>query len=631
MTNDQLLILAILLGTVALFFWGRWRHDMVALASLLACVVAGLIPQSDAFTGFGHPAVITVACVLVLSRGLQTSGAVDALTRAVLPAKAGLTLSLAALVGLGALLSGVMNNVGAMALLMPVALQLAKRLELAPGQVLMPLAFGTILGGMTTMIGTPPNLIVAGFREEMGIGGFSMFDFTPVGLAVAAGGVVFVVLVGWRLVPVRKQSGVEGFDSGAYITEARIPEDSKVTGKTLREVEASMDEVDAQILGFVRNDVRINAPSPWRSLQSGDILVIEAEAEALSGVLSNLGLKLEEAVKPEQNDTSDDDDPQAAEAEGEKHDRDRDDGGADSDDGDDDDGQESPAASGDIVLMELAVMPTSSLTGRSASDLLLRTRYGLNLLALSRQGRRSIKRLRSTSIESGDLLLMQGPAEVISEFASDNGCVPLAERELHIPNRRKAWEAGAIMAFAVGGAAFGLLPAAVSFAIGVLASMVLRTVPPRSVYGAIDWPVIILLGALIPVAGAMESTGAAGLIARFLLDNVALGHPVVALGLILVVTMFLSDLMNNAATAAVMCPIAIGTAAALGVNADSFLMAVAIGASCAFLTPIGHQNNTLILGPGGFGFGDYWKLGVPLELLVVVISIPMLLLVWPLG
>jgi di/tricarboxylate transporter len=254
----------------------------------------------------------------------------------------------------------------------------------------------------------------------------------------------------------------------------------------------------------------------------------------------------------------------------------------------------------------------------------------LNLLAFSRQGRLSLKRLRSVAIHSGDLLLMQGPPEAISEFAADYGCVPLAERELRIPDRRKAWEAGIIMALAVGGAAFGLLPAAISFAGGVLASMVVRTVPPRVVYEAIDWPVIVLLATLIPVAGAMESTGTADLIARFLINNVAQGHAVAGLVLILVVSMFLSDLMNNAATAAVMCPIAIGTAAALGVSADSFLMAVAIGASCAFLTPIGHQNNILILGPGGFRFGDYWKLGAPVEILVAVVAVPLLLVVWPL-
>ncbi len=628
MTNDQILILIILLATVAMFFWGRWRHDMVAAAALLGCVLAGLVPASEAFAGFGHPAVITVACVLVVSRGLQSSGAVDALTRAVLPARAGITLSMTALIGLGAVLSSFMNNIGAMALLMPVAIQMARRLELPPGQVLMPLAFGTILGGMTTLIGTPPNLIVSGFRTQTGASSFAMFDFTPVGLAVAVAGVVFVSLLGWRLVPVRKQSGVEGFESGAYITEAHVPENSKAVGMSLREIESKLSDTDTQIIGMVQNDVRMTAPNPWRKVHAGDILVVEAEPDALATVLSTLGLKLEEAVQPKKREENEEN---TKENDKTSQDQNSDIENADGEEStDEDETEEKSRQPSDIVLMELAVLPGSILAGRSASDILLRTRYGLNLLALSRHGQRSMKRLRSVSLKSGDLLLMQGPPEAISEFAADNGCVPLAERELRIPDKRKVWEAGIIMAAAVGGAVFGLLPAAVSFAIGVLASMALRTVPPRAVYDAIDWPVIVLLGALIPVAGAMESTGTADLIAHFLLDNVAQGHTIFGLALILIITMFLSDLMNNAATAAVMCPIAIGTAVALGVNADSFLMAVAIGASCAFLTPIGHQNNTLILGPGGFRFSDYWKMGLPLEILVVAISIPLLLIVWPL-
>lgn len=641
MSQEQITILVILAATVGMFFWGRWRHDMVAAGALLACVVTGLVSSHEAFLGFGHPAVITVACVLVLSRGLQTSGAVDVLTRLVLPAKAGVLLSTATLVGLGAVLSSVMNNVGAMALLMPVAVQMARRLELPPGQVLMPLAFGTILGGMTTMIGTPPNLIVSGFRAQNGAGGFGMFDFTPVGLAVAVGGVAFVVLVNRWLVPARKRAGIEGFESGAYLTEARVPEGSKAIGKTLRELEQKLDEAEAQVVGLVQNGVRLTAPNPLRKVRAEDILVIEAEAEALATVLSSLGLKLEEAKQPPKK--SEDEEPGENEGKAaEKHrqpnkpaavvneDEDKDGDAQEEKNNEKDNEKDKAESTSEVTLMELAVLPGAALTGRSASDLLLRTRYGLNLLAVSRQGHRSKGRLRSLALRSGDLLLMQGAPEVISEFAADNGCVPLAARELRIPDKRKAWEAGLIMAFAVGGAAFGLLPAAVSFAIGVLASMVLRTVPPRNVYDAIDWPVIVLLAALIPVAGAMESTGTADLIARVLINQVAQGHAVFGLAVILVITMFLSDLMNNAATAAVMCPIAIGIASALGVNADAFLMAVAIGASCAFLTPIGHQNNTLILGPGGFRFGDYWKLGLPLEIVVIAISIPMLLLVWPL-
>jgi len=608
MTNEQSLILLILAATVAMFLWGRWRHDMVALGSLLACILAGLVPAREAFAGFGHPAVITVACVLVLSRGLQSSGAVDALTRLVLPAKAGVTLSLLALTGLAALLSGFMNNVGAMALLMPVAIQLAGRLGLAPGQILMPLAFGTILGGMTTLIGTPPNLIVSSFRAQHGGDGFAMFDFTPVGLAVALAGIVFITLLGWRLVPRRQPAGIDGFESGAYITEVRVPVGSKTAGLSLREIEETLGGSDVQILGMVHKGVRLIAPNPRRKAREGDILVIEAEADSLAEVLSILGLTLEEALASEKKDSG------AASAQVEAT------GAAD-----DSDKAQGPV---EVELMELAVLPGSSLAGRSSSELSLRTRYGLNLLALSREGQRSVKRLRLMPIQPGDLLLMQGPVEAVSAFAADSGCVPLADRELRIPDRRKAWESGVVMAAAVGGAAFGLLPAAVSFAAGVLALTAMRTVSLRTVYEAIDWPVVVLLATLIPVAGVMESTGTADLIARQLLEHVAQGHAIGGLVLILVVTMFLSDLMNNAATAAVMCPIAIGTASALGANADAFLMAVAIGASCAFLTPIGHQNNILILGPGGFRFGDYWRLGVPLEMLVVAISVPLLLTIW---
>ncbi|HCD53868.1 SLC13 family permease [Haliea sp.] len=633
MTIDQGLILLILVASVAMFLWGRWRHDMVALGTLLACVLAGLVAPDAAFSGFGHPAVITVACVLVLSRGLQASGAVDVLARRALPANAGPLGSLAALVGLGALLSGFMNNVGAMALLMPVALQIARRHNLPPGRALMPLAFGTILGGMTTMIGTPPNLIVAGFRAEAGGSAFGMFDFTPVGLAVALCGLAFVVLLGGRLVPARKQEAAGDFDTGAYLTEARITEGSKAVGMSLRELEAALDDAGAQVVGLVRNEVRLRTPYGGRQIRGHDILVLETSADTLGEVLSRFDLKLVESVKPEATveDKNEDDSEQttppaeAAQPEAETEQT----TAADARDADEEEDEQTEKRE-EAVLTELAVLPGAALAGRSASDIQLRTRYGLNLLAVSREGHRSRSRLRALPLRAGDLLLIQGPTNATLEFASDFSCVPLAERDLRIPSPRKAVMAAIIMAVAVGGAAFGLLPAAVSFALGVLASMALRTVPPRNVYTAIDWPVIVLLAALIPVAGAMATTGTADLIARFLLTTVAQGNAVLVLGIILVTTMFLSDLMNNAATAAVMCPIALGTAAALGVDPDSFLMAVAIGASCAFLTPIGHQNNTLILGPGGFHFGDYWRLGLPLEALVVAVSLPLLLIIWPL-
>ncbi len=658
MIQEHISIFAILAATIALFLWGRWRHDVVALASLLACVFTGLVPFHEAFAGFGHPAVITVACVLVLSYGLQTTGAVDALAHRLLPGSAGLLASSTALIALGALLSAFMNNVGAMALLMPVAIQIASKHELTPGKILMPLSFGTILGGMTTLIGTPPNMIVAGFRAETGMGGFAMFDFTPVGIAVAAIGMLFLIALGRRIVPTRKGAGTETFDTGTYLTEVRVTEDSEAAGQSLRKVEQALMEADAQVVAMVRNEFRVSAPNPRRVLRAGDILIIEAEPESFAAAVSSLGLKLEQeeadrAAQEEADRAAKEDDAESriekGEENGSSHDQEAQGRGQARalDDRPGDAGSEGAvterdgektreeeeakdAASDETVLQELVPLPYSRLLGRSASDIQMRTRYGLNLLAVSRRGRRTIKRLRSTTVRAGDVLLMQGAPEALAAFAAEFGCVPLAPRPISIPNRRQAAIAGVVMALAIGGAAFGLLPAAIAFAAGVCLFMALRVVSPRKVYEAIDWPVIVLLGALIPVAGAMASTGAADLIAQAMLRNVAQGHPVVALALILIVTMTLSDFMNNAATAAVMCPIAISTAEQLGANPDAFLMAVAIGASCAFLTPIGHQNNTLILGPGGFRFGDYWRLGLPMEILVVAVSVPMILLVWPL-
>ncbi|WP_259779457.1 SLC13 family permease [Aestuariispira ectoiniformans] len=601
MTNEQWLIIAVLVATMGLFLWGRWRHDVVALISLLVCVLIGLVPTSQAFLGFGHPAVVTVACVLVLSRGLLNSGVVDILTQRLIPQSSGTVVTIAALSCLAAVLSAFMNNVGALALLMPIAIQIATKQGVAPGRLLMPLSFASILGGMTTLIGTPPNLIVAGFRAQSGGDSFSMFDFSGVGASVAIVGVLFIILVGWRLVPERKRLDAEGFDTGAYLTEIRVTEKSKAADKALGEIEAVMEDAGAQIVALIRNNVRVAAPSTRRKARAGDILVVEAEPEGLASTLASLELTLEEAAENQEDEEKDKEDK----------------GDADS-------------STADLDLAEYAVSPTSSLIGRSAAKIHLRRRYGVNLLAVSRQGQRSVARLRGMSIQAGDVLLMQGVPEALAEFSSDFGCIPLAERSLRLPSKRQGLFAVLIMAAAIVATAFGLVSAAVAFVLGVVAATLTNVVPVRRVYEAVDWPVVVLLGALIPVAGAMQATGAADVIARAMLTFVAQGNAVVGLGLILIVTMTLSDFMNNAATAAVMSPVAIRAASQLDVNPDAFLMAVAVGASCAFLTPIGHQNNTLILGSGGFRFGDYWKLGLPVELIVIGVGIPMILFVWPL-
>lgn len=617
MTLDQLLILSILAVTVALFIRGPWRHDMVALAALLACVFTGLIPPQKAFSGFGHPAVVTVACALILSRGLQNTGAMDALAQRVVPRSGNTTVAMVLLTSLGAFLSGFMSNVGALALLMPVAAEMAEKQKLAPGKILMPLSFATILGGMTTLIGTPPNLMVAGFRANAGAGSYGMFDFTPVGLVVALVGVAFIGLVGWRLVPARGQTGAASFDTGTYLTEALVGKKSAAAGRTLGEIGRMLGAEDAQVVGVVHNDARISPAAPWHRVLSGDILLIEAEPGSLATCLSSLGLKM--TGEPDSEWESGDKQPLQEESPPAVSVREKDAGKG-----------KYAYHNEEMQLCELVVMPDSPLVGRAIQFLHLPARYQMHLLALSRRGRRSVRRLHSTPLLAGDALLMMGAEDNLVSFAREQSCVPLAQRDISIPNKEKAAIALIAMALAVAGAAFGLIPAAISFATCVLAFMALKVVPLRNIYGALDGSVIVLLGTLIAVAEVMESTGAADLIAEVLLNNLAQGSAVLALALIMIITMTLSDFMNNVATAAMMCSIALSTAEQLLVNPDSFLMAVALGASCAFLTPVGHQNNTLILGPGGFDFGDYWRMGLPLEILVVAIGIPMLLWIWPL-
>lgn len=601
MSQPQITITLILGATIILFVWGKWRHDIVALSALLACVLTGLVPSHQAFSGFAHPAVITVAAILVLSRALQTSGAVDALTRWVLPRPEKPELAVASLVILAAFLSAFMNNVGALALLMPIGIQMAKQYDLPIGHVLMPLAFGSILGGMTTLIGTPPNLIVAGFREDTSGTSFTMFDFAPVGLAVTLVGLAFVLIFGRWLIPARTRSDAEDFDTGHYLTEALIPAGSKSIGLRIHEAEEIIESSGAQVVALIRGGNRLTAPHGNTKLREDDTLVIEAEPKPLMQVVGLLGLEMTPPPEASESNTL----PLT------------------SDQTDEDEQKEA------LNLMEVVVMPTASIIGRSALSLRLRARYGVNILAISRQGHRTVARLRSMRFRPSDVLLMQGPTDQLQEFAFNHGCVPLADRSLRVPKPAHAWLAALTLLGAVVGAAFGLLPAAITFCLGSILLAVTGVLAIDKIYTAIDWPVVILLGALIPVAQAMSTTGLADLLANGGVALIPAGTTwMIVIGL-MVITMTLSDFMNNAATAAVMCPVALSAATSLGIQPEPALMAVAIGASCAFLTPIGHQNNTLILSPGGFRFGDFWRLGLPLEALVVATATPMILLIWP--
>ena len=593
MAPEQIFLIALLVAVLALFIWGRWRYDVVAMAALLAATVAGTVPFADAFAGFGHPATVTVAAVLVLSRGLQNSGAVELIARHMLPPIESVPRHIGVLAGVSGALSAVMNNVGALALLMPAALRSAAEIKRSPSVVLMPLSFGSILGGLVTLIGTPPNIIVAAYREDAVGTPFAMFDFTPVGGAVAVAGIAFMALVGWRLVPVPKGarlSARELFEIDTYVAELRVPKDSEVVGRKLAEADDLASEFDAVVLGINRRGRHFGPGRRREPVRAGDVLLVEASPEALGKLMAGLNLK-RTTRKKEHGGLF---------------------GGA------------------DVALAEALVPPRSRIVGQTNESLRLRRRFGVNLMAVSRGGHPLRGRLKTFRYKEGDVLLIEGDAERLPEVISELGLLPLAGRGVQIEHQHRAGLSIAIFAAAIAAATAGLVSFPVALVIAAALMVILNIVPAREIYESIDWPVIVLLGAMIPVGQALDDTGATETMVAGLLYVASAAAPAVVLVLLMVVTIGLTNVMNNAATAVVMAPLAAKVAGQLGVNPDPFLMAVAVGASCAFLTPIGHQNNTLIMGPGGYGFGDYWRLGLPLEAVVIVVAVPMLLWVWPL-
>jgi len=588
MTTDQIIIFAILGLSLVFFMWGRWRYDIVAFTALILAVVGGVVPTDSAFAGFGHPAVITVAAVLVISRALQVSGVISIFADAVVRFARGQGTQMAALSGLGALLSAFMNNVGALALLMPLALRLSER----PSAALMPLSFATILGGLVTLIGTPPNIIIATYRADVTGEAFAMFDFAFVGLPIAVIGLVFVLLIGWRLIPsgrASRRSAEEMFDLDCYVIEARLNEDSEFVGKRVSELEA-LDEDRSIIVGLIRDETRRLMRITHEYLRVGDVLLLRVDPATVDDLVKKAGLTLT----------------------GTEH------------------ASEEKLRSDEVGIVEAVVQPGSRLEGRSATMLHLRRHFGVALLALAREGQPIQERIARVRLRAGDVLLLQGEEAEMPEALSAMGCLPLATRNLNIGRGGKVLIPVLIFAASVFATVIGWAPVHVSFAGAVVALVLLERISAREAYETIEWPVIVLLGAMIPLGDALQSTGGTQLIADSIVV-LAGAIPVFAiLGIVLVVTMTLSDLMNNAATAIVMAPISVAIADSLGLNADPFLMAVAIGASCAFLTPIGHQNNVLVMGPGGYKFGDYWRMGLPLEIIIVVVSVPLIMFFWPL-
>ena len=592
MTTAQI-ILFVLMGL--LFFmliWGRFRYDLVAFSALLIALVVGVVPLEHAFSGFGHPATVVIAFVLIISRGLSNSGVVEYVAGRLISTGRSLLMHISLMSAISAGLSALMNNVAALALLMPVDLQAADREKRSPAMTLMPLSFASILGGMITLIGTPPNIIISAFREKSLGEPYAMFDFAPVGAACTVLGILFIAVIGWRLIPAersRHNTGKELLDLEGYIAELAITPGSSVIDQRLGDLDPIAEEFDAQFLGVFRFAQRLPGLARRTVLKEGDVLVIEAIPEKIQKLRA--ALKLEFVSTETGNDLLN---------------------------------------RSDLEMREVVVPDGARATGRIANVLSVLKRNGVSLLGLSRRGSRFRERLRLQQIQPGDLLLLLGSADSLAEVSQRLGVLPLAERGLAVLQREKALLAISIFAGAIILASFGAVYLTVALGCVVALYVLFGIVPLREIYTSVEWSVIVLLAALIPIGTALETSGGTALIAGTIVSLSAGYSAVVVLTILMIVTMTLSDVMNNTATAVIAAPIAIDIATTLQVSPDPFLMAVAVAASCAFLTPIGHKNNTLIMGAGGYRFGDYWRMGLPLEILVVGVGVPTILIFWPL-
>lgn len=590
MTTDQIILFALFITVFGLLLWGRFRYDLVAFAALVVGVILGVVPVDKAFAGFGHPATIIVALVLVVSAGLVRSGAVFLITRTLVDASRGLGAHIALMGGIGAVLSAFMNNVAALALLMPVDIQTARKAGRSVGLTLMPLSFATILGGMATLIGTPPNIIIASIRQETLGEPFHMFDFAPVGGLAAIAGLTFVALIGWRLIPNRGEQTESSETLAEYIAELTIPAESPHIGKRVAELDEVAEKSDVAIIGLIRDGKRRYGRAANAILQEGDALVLEASPEALDEFRAALNLDFSDARR-----------------------------------------QELLTAAGDgLEVIEVVVPESARIAGRTAQGLGLAWRQNTILMGISRQGRRITQQVRKTEVQPGDILLLLCPRDRGADVTEWLGCLPLAQRGLNVTANDKAWLAIGLFAAAVLAASIGLIYLPIALGLVVIAYVLTKIIPITEIYNQIEWPVVVLLGSMIPLGSALESSGGTELIANALVQLTD-GLPAWAiLTVLMVVTMTLSDVLNNTATAIVAAPVGIQMARTLEVSPDPFLMTVAAAASAAFLTPIGHKNNTLVLGPGGYRFGDYWRLGLPLEILIVAVSVPAILVFWPL-
>ena len=588
--NDQILVSLILVGLLAILVWGKWRYDGVTLVALAVMVLLDLVPAKEAFLGFGHPAVITVALVLLISKALEKSGFINIIGDFIRQRVSGESQFLFLIMGAAGLLSSFMNNIGAMAMLLPITIGIAQKMKWNPSKFLMPLAFASILGGMNTKIGTPPNIIISEFRDDVvGMQGFEFFDFAFAGFPISFLGILFIAFIGWRFVQIRESQAEERplVDIQDYLMEMTVNENSNLVGSRIHELTRKLGS-DNVLMGVVSDKGKIRKPHNFETFEALQILVLKISPDDVASVQSEFGLTI---------------DPDLEEV----------------------------TREGELGEIEAMITPRSRLRNRKFNYFKRLSGGDISLLGLWRQGTKLRRRLAREIFKAGDVLLLstRGSDERVGEKLELLGLMPLWQRELDvIRNPTKVFQALIIFGICLALVISGKVDIIVAFLLCVLAFAATKLLTGRGIYRHIEWPVVVMLGAMIPIGGALTSSGLTISVAEFL-SSYFVGRNVVWLLLvILVFTMFISDLVNNAATAVIMAPLSISVANQINQPIEPFLMVVAVGASCAFLSPIGHQCNTLVMGPGNYRFGDYWRLGLPLEILIIFISIPAIMITW---
>ncbi len=588
--NDQYLLSLTLISLLGLFIWGKIRYDALAIGALFVLVVLEIIPANEAFAGFAHPAVVTVALVLVISQGLKNSGLTGLVGKVVGTRTFTEFQFLIYLLLIAAILSSFINNIGALAILLPITLNICQKMDWHPSKFLMPLAFACILGGMNTAIGTPPNIIISEYKASISNDGFgfNFFDFSYVGIVITLISILFIALIGNKLIFLRNKISQNKnlIDLKGYLFEVCVNKNSSAIGMTLYAFKKQAGE-DTEILGIVSESGSVKKVQNNMRIKEDQILVIKTPPDDIGNILDIFDFSI-----PKELHSFDEE---------------------------------------DLEEIEVMITPGSRLIGRKYDFFLKLAFEEMNLLGLWRKGSRYRTRLTRETFRAGDVLLV-GVRDLAEEDVSNKikhlGLMPLRQRELQtIPSRSRLLKGLVFFTLSIFLVSFNYLSAAAAFLLCVLGFARIKIID-SNFYREIDWPIIVMLAAMIPIGTALQTTGLSDLIA------VSISHYAADLSLfwvlftILIVTMATTDIINNAATAVIMAPISTGIAVELGHAIEPFLMVVAVGASCAFLTPIGHQCNTVVMGPGNYKFTDYWRMGLPMDILIILVSIPMILFVW---